>query len=163
ACALIYHDPPGHALARRAPGERGPVLAVLLTKDLWLVALATLVFAATQTVWMAFLALYLQGVVGLGLLAASRYLALAQAGGGRAPGPGARSRAPAPRIAFRGASCGVVPGLSPSRARRRVARPAAPPSAPDTGSRSPPRGGGAGCAFAARAGRDTDRRTTRPG
>ena len=71
ACALIYHDPPGHALARRAPGERGPVLAVLLTKDLWLVALATLVFAATQTVWMAFLALYLQGVVGLGLLARS--------------------------------------------------------------------------------------------
>ncbi|PYM42786.1 MAG: hypothetical protein DME12_06340 [Candidatus Rokuibacteriota bacterium] len=33
ACALIYHDPPGHALARRAPGERGPVLAVLLTKS----------------------------------------------------------------------------------------------------------------------------------
>jgi len=34
-----------------------------------------------QTVWMAFLALYLQGVVGLSLLAASRYLALAQGGG----------------------------------------------------------------------------------
>jgi MFS family permease len=34
-----------------------------------------------QTVWMAFLALYLQGVVGLTLLAASRYLALAQGGG----------------------------------------------------------------------------------
>jgi len=45
---------------------------VLLTRDLWLVALATLVFAAMQTVWMAFLALYLQDVVGLGLLAASR-------------------------------------------------------------------------------------------
>src|SRR5256712_3347733 len=81
ACALIYRDPPGDALARRAPGERGPVRAVLLTRDLWLVALATLVFAAMQTVWMAFLALYLQDVVGLGLLAASRYLALAQAGG----------------------------------------------------------------------------------
>jgi MFS family permease len=39
------------------------------------------VFAAMQTVWMAFLALYLQGVVGLSLLAASRYLALAQGGG----------------------------------------------------------------------------------
>src|SRR5207247_10717271 len=81
ACAAIYRDPPGQALARRAPGERGPVRAVLLTRDLWLVAVATLVFAATQTVWMAFLALYLQGVVGLALLAASRYLALAQAGG----------------------------------------------------------------------------------
>ena len=76
-----YRDPPGDALTRRAPGERGPVRAVLLTRDLWLVALATLVFAAMQTVWMAFLALYLQDVVGLGLLAASRYLALAQAGG----------------------------------------------------------------------------------
>jgi len=81
ACAAIYRDPPGQAAPRRAPGERGPVLAVLLTRDLWLVGLATLVFAATQTVWMAFLALYLQGVVGLALLAASRYLALAQAGG----------------------------------------------------------------------------------
>ena len=81
ACAAIYRDPPGQAAPRGAPGERGPVLAVLLTRDLWLVGLATLVFAATQTVWMAFLALYLQGVVGLALLAASRYLALAQAGG----------------------------------------------------------------------------------
>jgi len=34
-----------------------------------------------QTVWMAFLTLYLQGIVGLTLLAASRYLALAQGGG----------------------------------------------------------------------------------
>jgi MFS family permease len=54
---------------------------VLRTRDLWLVAVATAVFAAMQTVWMAFLALYLQGVVGLPLLVASRYLALAQGGG----------------------------------------------------------------------------------
>ena len=54
---------------------------MLLTRYLWLVAVATGIFAAMQTVWMAFLALYLQGVVGLSLLAASRYLALAQAGG----------------------------------------------------------------------------------
>ena len=56
-------------------------MEVLRSRDLWLVASATLVFAAMQTVWMAFLALYLQEFVGLALLAASRYLALAQAGG----------------------------------------------------------------------------------
>ena len=50
-------------------------------RDLWLVSGATFVFAAMQTVWMAFLVLYLEAVVGLSLLAASRYLALAQAGG----------------------------------------------------------------------------------
>jgi MFS transporter, ACS family, aldohexuronate transporter len=85
ACAVlsfvVYHDPPGEAPQRRAAGEGGAVAAVLRSRDLWLVASATLIFAAMQTVWMAFLALYLQTVVGLALLAASRYLALAQAGG----------------------------------------------------------------------------------
>ena len=82
ACALVYRDPPGPMTAPRAVGGRGPIMAVLLTRELWLVAVATGIFAAMQTVWMAFLALYLQGVVGLSLLAASRYLAVAQAGGG---------------------------------------------------------------------------------
>ena len=81
ACAIIYRDPPGEAAARKVAGARSPIRAVLRMRDLWLVALATAVFAAMQTVWMAFLALYLQGVVGLPLLAASRYLALAQGGG----------------------------------------------------------------------------------
>ena len=81
ACAIIYRDPPGEAAARKVAGTRSPIRAVLRMRDLWLVALATAVFAAMQTVWMAFLALYLQGVVGLPLLAASRYLALAQGGG----------------------------------------------------------------------------------
>ena len=81
ACALIYRDPPAEAAARRAGGGRGALAAVLRTRDLWLVAAATGVFAGMQTVWMAFLALYLEAVVGLSLLAASRYLALAQAGG----------------------------------------------------------------------------------
>jgi predicted MFS family arabinose efflux permease len=79
--ALIYRDPPSEAPRRRAAGERGAVGSVLRSRDLWLVASATLVFAAMQTVWMAFLALYLEAIVGLALLAASRYLALAQAGG----------------------------------------------------------------------------------
>jgi sugar phosphate permease len=54
---------------------------VLTSRDLWLLALATGVFAAMQTVWISYLVLYLQGVVGLMLLAASRLLALAQLGG----------------------------------------------------------------------------------
>ncbi|MGH7276041.1 MAG: MFS transporter [Candidatus Rokuibacteriota bacterium] len=81
ASLAIYRDPPGYAPEPRAAGERSPVGLVLGNRDLWLVSISTLVFAGMQTVWMAFLALYLQGVVGLTLLAASRYLALAQAGG----------------------------------------------------------------------------------
>lgn len=81
ASLAIYRDAPDYVPATKTPGERGPVSAVLRNRDLWLVALSTLVFAAMQTVWMAFLALYLQGVVGLTLLGASRYLALAQFGG----------------------------------------------------------------------------------
>ena len=80
-CALIYRDPPQEVAARTATTARGALRSVLRARDLWLVAVATGVFAAMQTVWMAFLALYLQGVVGLPLLAASRYLALAQGGG----------------------------------------------------------------------------------
>jgi predicted MFS family arabinose efflux permease len=87
ACAVlsatVYRDPPATDTAQRAVrgGGRAAVVQVLRSRDLWLVAIATLVFAAMQTVWMAFLALYLQEVVGLALIAASRYLALAQAGG----------------------------------------------------------------------------------
>ena len=80
-CAVVYRDPPGAPLPRRQPGERGSIAAVLTNRDLWLVAASTLVFAGMQTVWMAFLTLYLQGVVGLTLLGASRYLAIAQGGG----------------------------------------------------------------------------------
>jgi len=81
ASLAIYRDAPDYVPPTKTPGERSPVSAVLRNRDLWLVALSTLVFAAMQTVWMAFLALYLQGVVGLTLLGASRYLALAQFGG----------------------------------------------------------------------------------
>jgi predicted MFS family arabinose efflux permease len=80
-CALVYRDPPDATPSARRPGERGRIALVLTNRDLWLVAVATLVFAGMQTVWMAFLVLYLQGVVGLSLLSASRYLAIAQGGG----------------------------------------------------------------------------------
>jgi predicted MFS family arabinose efflux permease len=80
ASVWLYHDPPD--LARAAPHTAGRTIrAVLISRDLWLLSVATLVFAAMQTVWMAFLVLYLQTVVGLPLLAAGRYLALAQIAG----------------------------------------------------------------------------------
>lgn len=79
ASMIVYRDPPGVPVP--SGGTRGALRSVLLARDLWLVALATLVFAAMQTVWMAFLVLYLRDVVGLPLLAASRYLALAQLSG----------------------------------------------------------------------------------
>jgi predicted MFS family arabinose efflux permease len=80
ASAALYRDPPAAAGAA-AGGGRGAARQVLADRDLWLVAVATLIFAGVQTVWMAYLVLYLQEVVGLPLLAASRYLALAQFGG----------------------------------------------------------------------------------
>jgi predicted MFS family arabinose efflux permease len=77
---FVYRDPPAMTAARAA-GAGGGLRAVFLTRDLWLVAISTGIFAAMQTVWMSFLALYLQEVVGLSLLAAGRYLALAQVSG----------------------------------------------------------------------------------
>jgi predicted MFS family arabinose efflux permease len=81
ASVLAYHDPPDLALPAAGPGARGTVMSVLTSRDLWLLSLAAGIFAAMQTVWMSYLVLYLQGVVGLTLLAASRFLALAQFGG----------------------------------------------------------------------------------
>jgi sugar phosphate permease len=80
ATLVIYRDPPDLVPPAAAAGS-SQFVAVLRNRDLWLVGLATCVFAGMQTVWMAFLVLYLQGIVGLPLLAASRHLALAQLGG----------------------------------------------------------------------------------
>jgi predicted MFS family arabinose efflux permease len=81
ASLAVYRDPPASAMLTTTPGMRGAVASVLTSRDLWLLAVATGVFAAMQTVWMSFLVLYLQGAVGLTLIAASRLLALAQLGG----------------------------------------------------------------------------------
>jgi predicted MFS family arabinose efflux permease len=80
ASLLVYHDPPTVTPAP-GPSPRGTIAAVLTSRDLWCLSLATGIFAAMQTVWMSYLVLYLQGAVGLSLLAASRLLALAQFGG----------------------------------------------------------------------------------
>ena len=81
ASLVGYRDPPGPPLPAAATGARGVIASVLTDRDLWLLALATGVFAAMQTVWMSYLVLYLQGAVGLTLLTAGRLLALAQLGG----------------------------------------------------------------------------------
>ena len=78
ASIIVYRDPP---TAPVAPGGQSALRAVMLSRDLWLVGLSTLVFAATQTVWMGYLVLYLRDVVGLSLVAAGGFLALAQASG----------------------------------------------------------------------------------
>jgi predicted MFS family arabinose efflux permease len=80
ATLVIYRDPVDVA-PPAAAGSRDAMAAVLTSRDLWLLALATAVFAAMQTVWMSFLVLYLESAAGLTLLTASRCLALAQLGG----------------------------------------------------------------------------------
>lgn len=81
ATLLLYHDPAAVAAPAPPRDGRSPVRDVLVMRDLWLVAIATGGFAAMQTVWMAYLVLYLREVVGTSLLAAGRYLALAQMAG----------------------------------------------------------------------------------
>ena len=80
ATPFLYQDPAD--LPRPAPGAPAPSMwSVLQSRDLWMVACATLIFAAMQTVWQSFLVLYLQDVVGLSVLTAAWYLAQAQAMG----------------------------------------------------------------------------------
>jgi len=81
ASLLVYRDPPDAPLPPATPGARGAIASVLTSRDLWLLSIATGVFAAMQTVWMSYLVLYLQGALGLTLIVASRLLALAQLGG----------------------------------------------------------------------------------
>lgn len=78
---LLYRDPPGARDAAPTVPAPGRVRAVFRTRDLWLLAISTAIFAALQTVWMAFLVLYLQEIVGIPLVVAGRYLALAQVAG----------------------------------------------------------------------------------
>jgi predicted MFS family arabinose efflux permease len=53
ASLVVYRDPPGARLPPAAPGTRGAIASVLASRDLWLLSLATGVFAAMQTVWMS--------------------------------------------------------------------------------------------------------------
>jgi MFS transporter, ACS family, hexuronate transporter len=76
----LYRDLP-------EPETRGPVparpgfWAVMANRDLWLVGVSTLIFAGVQTVFLAFLVLYLRDVVHIALVVAAKYLVAAQVGG----------------------------------------------------------------------------------
>jgi ACS family hexuronate transporter-like MFS transporter len=74
---LLYREPPG-AAAEGGRAGGGSLGAVLRNRDLWLVSASTLMFAGMQTVWMAYLVLYLRDVVAMPLLTAARFLVLAQ-------------------------------------------------------------------------------------
>jgi len=77
---LFYRDPPRSELETPAQ-QQGSMRAVLRNRDLWLVSTTTLVFAGMQTVWMAFLVLYLQETVRVPLVTAAGYLVMAQVTG----------------------------------------------------------------------------------
>ena len=77
---LFYRDPPRSEMEAPAPRE-GSMRAVLRNRDLWLVSTTTLVFAGMQTVWLAFLVLYLQETVRVPLVTAAGYLVMAQVTG----------------------------------------------------------------------------------
>jgi MFS transporter, ACS family, aldohexuronate transporter len=77
---FFYADPPVTQTTAATP-RISHMRIVFLTRDLWLLSIATGIFAALQTVWMAFLVLYLQEHVGVPLVTAGRYLALAQLSG----------------------------------------------------------------------------------
>lgn len=80
ATLFLYRDPPDFARAT-AGSPPASMRAVLKSRDPWLVATATLIFAAIQTVWMSFLVLYLGDVAGLPVVAAAWLLAQAQVTG----------------------------------------------------------------------------------
>ena len=53
----------------------------MANRDLWLVGVSTLIFAGVQTVFLAFLVLYLRDVVHIALVVAAKYLVAAQVSG----------------------------------------------------------------------------------
>jgi len=78
---ILYRDPPDSEYAARGTAGGPSLAAVLANRDLWLVALSTLIFAGMQTVWMSFLVLYLTDVLFLPLVQAGGYLVMAQMAG----------------------------------------------------------------------------------
>jgi predicted MFS family arabinose efflux permease len=76
----LYRDLP-------EPESRGPTpprpgfWTVVANRDLWLVGVSTLIFAGVQTVFLAFLVLYLHDVVRIDLVVAAKYLVTAQVSG----------------------------------------------------------------------------------
>jgi predicted MFS family arabinose efflux permease len=81
AVGLVYREPdsaPGPGPSAR-PAPRAA--AVVGSRPIWLVSLATLLFAAVQISWISYTPLYLSEVVGLSAVAAGLVLGQAQVGG----------------------------------------------------------------------------------
>lgn len=82
AAGLAYREPPVERTAGAATAATGPRLAAVLgSRPIWLVSLATLLFAAVQVSWISFLPLYLSETAGLSVVAAGAVLAQAQVAG----------------------------------------------------------------------------------
>jgi ACS family hexuronate transporter-like MFS transporter len=82
AAGLAYREPGDRERGRPAPARGTPnVRAVLTSRPIWLVSLATFLFAAVQVSWISYLPLYLSEVVGLSVVAAGAVLGQAQVSG----------------------------------------------------------------------------------
>jgi predicted MFS family arabinose efflux permease len=78
----LYRDLPEPATPGTAAGLPRPRFwAVIRNRDLWLVGVSTLIFAGVQTVFLAFLVLYLHEGVDIALVVAAKYLVAAQCSG----------------------------------------------------------------------------------
>jgi len=79
---LAYREPAGHGGEGSAPADGSSgVQRVLRSRAIWLVSLATLLFAAVQVSWISYVPLFLSEVVGLSGLAAGAVLSQAQVAG----------------------------------------------------------------------------------
>jgi predicted MFS family arabinose efflux permease len=76
----LYRDLPEPESRGPAPPRPG-FWTVVANRDLWLVGVSTLIFAGVQTVFLAFLVLYLHDVVRIDLVVAAKYLVTAQVSG----------------------------------------------------------------------------------
>jgi predicted MFS family arabinose efflux permease len=79
---ILYRDLPEPEPSRStATPPRARFWTVMANRDLWLVGVSTLIFAGVQTVFLAFLVLYLHEAVDIELVTAAAYLVAAQCSG----------------------------------------------------------------------------------
>ncbi|HEY7251721.1 MAG TPA: MFS transporter, partial [Methylomirabilota bacterium] len=79
---LLYRDlPEPNPVGGVETAPRADFWAVMGNRDLWLVGVSTLLFAGVQTVFLAFLVLYLHETVHLEVVTAAKYLVAAQCSG----------------------------------------------------------------------------------
>ncbi len=82
AAGLGYREPPADGTPGPGATPRRPrVGKVLTSRPIWLVSLATFLFAAVQVAWISYLPLYLSEVAGLSAVAAGVVLGQAQLSG----------------------------------------------------------------------------------